>query len=87
MTQYLRYRIDASRDLGSDRLHEASGSVEQEWHDTEDEALAYAEHLRTEDAELIVTVGEYAIESAEEPTDDEWDALRTRQPRREIEVA
>jgi hypothetical protein len=83
---YLRYRIDASRDLGSDRMHDASEAVDREWHDTEDEAIAYAQELADEDDELILTVGEYAIEMSSEPTDSDWNDLRTRQPRRKIEV-
>jgi len=83
---YLRYRIDASRDLGSDRLHDASEAVDQEWHDTEEEAVAYAQELASEDDELILTVGEYAIEAEDEPTENDWDNLSTRQPRRSVEV-
>jgi hypothetical protein len=84
MATYVRYRIDASLDLGSDRLHTAA--VEQEWHDTEDEAIAYARDLLEADPDLILSVGEYHITQDEEPTDHDWAYLRRRAPLRETEV-
>jgi hypothetical protein len=83
--EYLRYRIDASREING-ALHTASEVVDQEWHDSEDEAVEYAESLLEDDEDLILTVGEYAIDSAEEPSESEWSAMRTRAPRREINV-
>jgi hypothetical protein len=83
--EFVRYRIDASREING-VLHSASEAVEEEWHDTEEAAVAYAEDLIEEDEELILTVGEYAIESAEEPTDYDWAGLSQRAPRREVSV-
>lgn len=84
MTRYLRYRVDASRDLGSDRLHTAE--VAQEWHDTEDDAIEYAHSMIEDDPDLILTVGEYAISATEQPTYEEWAALAAHSPLCETEV-
>jgi len=81
---YIRYRIDASVDGGGDRLHSASEAVDTEWHDSEDEAIEYAQSLTEADDTLILSVGEYHIHASEEPTEYEWGILRTRAPDREV---
>lgn len=81
---YIRYRIDATNYV-SGVAHATENVVDTEWHDDEESAakgcVSIAEAYPDDD-NLTLAVHEYHIEADEEPSDDDWSALRTTRPRR-----